>query len=93
MQNDIVKEENSIIRVKIQQVRNKKVTKISNIPDKNEDELSKLVQLLKKKLACGGSVNEDRSILLQGDKSHTDLVKILKEQCNNSKIDLNGKVL
>ncbi|WUR02179.1 SUI1 domain-containing protein [Vairimorpha necatrix] len=93
MQNDIVEHENNIIRIKIQQVRNKKVTKISNVPNKTDDELNKLLQLLKKKLACGGSLNEDKSLLLQGDKSHTDLIKILKEQCKNTKIDLNGKMV
>ncbi|EEQ83103.1 hypothetical protein NCER_100099 [Vairimorpha ceranae BRL01] len=93
MQNDIIEQENTIIRIKIQQVRNKKVTKIGNLPYTTIDELTKFLQLLKKKLACGGSINEDHSLLLQGDKSHTDLVKILKEHFENFKIDLNGKII
>ena len=57
MQNDIIEQENTIIRIKIQQVRNKKVTKIGNLPYTTIDELTKFLQLLKKKLACGGSIN------------------------------------
>lgn len=88
MQNVIVEQENNIIKIKVQQVRNKKITKIDNVP---EDKKQDLLKFLKKKLACGGSLNEDKNIVLQGDMSHTNLIQFLKDSCENCKIEMNGK--
>lgn len=89
MQNVIVEQENNIIKIKVQQVRNKKITKIDNIP---EDKKQDLLKFLKKKLACGGSINEEKNIILQGDMTHTNLIQLLKESCENCKIEINGKI-
>lgn len=58
MQNVIVEQENNIIKIKVQQVRNKKITKIDNIPEDKKQDLLKFLkkswlvedQLMKKKI-------------------------------------------
>ncbi|MCX8154664.1 MAG: stress response translation initiation inhibitor YciH [Candidatus Micrarchaeota archaeon] len=54
---------------------NKIVTIISGVGKKNLDEVAKF---LKKKLACGGTIREDGSIVLQGDHKRR-VPDILKE--------------
>ncbi|EQB61174.1 hypothetical protein NAPIS_ORF01248 [Vairimorpha apis BRL 01] len=72
MQNVIVEQENNIIKIKVQQVRNKKITKIDNIPEDKKQDL--------------------KNIILQGDMTHTNLIQLLKESCENCKIEINGKI-
>lgn len=79
-----------VIRIKIQQVRNKKVTKIENVPDEVKEDV---LMTLKKKMACGGSKQEDGSIQVQGDKSHTDIVQLIKKMCDGYKVEMNGKIV
>lgn len=82
-------EETKIIKIKVQHVRNKKITKIENIPTGQSD---RVLDVLKKKMACGGSKHPDGTIQIQGDKTHTDIVKIIKDLVEGSKVEMNGKV-
>jgi translation initiation factor 1 (eIF-1/SUI1) len=82
-------EEASVIRVKVQQVRNKKVTIIENVP---ADLQKPLLAKLKAEMGCGGSVSGANAIQLQGDKTHAGIVDSLKRHVGDWKIELNGKL-
>lgn len=82
--------EDNIVRVKIQQRKNKKLTIIENVP---ENITKSLLDTLKKEMACGGSCSEDGlTIQLQGDKTHMGIVESLKKHIKDCKVELNGKI-
>lgn len=89
MENELTKDECNIIKIKIQQKRNKKVTVIENIP---KEQRKTILDSLKKQMACGGSQSDDGSIQLQGDKTHAGIIESLKKHIIDCKIELNGKI-
>jgi len=90
MDEEMVQEENEIIRVKIQQKKNKKLTIVENIP---KDRRKDVLDSLKREMACGGSLSEDgTSIQLQGEKTHTSIVPLLKKHIKDCKVEFNRKV-
>jgi translation initiation factor 1 (eIF-1/SUI1) len=78
-----------IIKVKIQQVRSKKITIIENVP---ADLQKILLSKLKSEMACGGSVSGVNAIQLQGDKTHAGIIDVLKRHIKDCKIEFNGKL-
>ncbi|AFM99427.1 translation initiation factor SUI1 [Encephalitozoon hellem] len=90
-ESDIIQEEKSIIRVKVQQKKGtKKVTIIENIPKELREGL---LSSLKKEMGCGGILLDDKSsIQLQGDKTNMGIVSYLKKYVKDCKVELNGRV-
>ncbi|KAM0671815.1 hypothetical protein CWI42_121530 [Ordospora colligata] len=87
----ILQDEKNIVRVKVQQKKGaKKVTIIENIPlDVRENVLCSL----RKEMGCGGTLLDDRSIQLQGDKTTSPgLVSSLKKYIKGCKVEMNGRI-
>lgn len=90
MDSGIAQEESNVVRVKIQQKKNKKVTIIENVP---QGQQKHVLDSLKREMACGGSRSEDGTyIQLQGDKTHMGIVAALKKYIGDCKVELNGKI-
>lgn len=89
MENGLSEQEVKLIKIKVQHVRNKKITKIENIPSGDCD---RVLDILKKKMACGGSKHADGTIQIQGDKTHTDIVNIIKTLVEGCRVEMNGRV-
>ncbi|CAD26075.1 hypothetical protein [Encephalitozoon cuniculi GB-M1] len=88
---DIIQEEKSVIRVKVQQKKGtKKVTIIENIPMELRESL---LSSLKREMGCGGILLDDKSsIQLQGDKTNMGIVTYLKKYIKDCRVELNGRV-
>lgn len=82
--------EEKIIRIKVQQIKSKKVTRIENIPSTVRNDILKK---LKKQMGCGGSIEKDGALQLQGDKSTSNLIiESLKSSCDGYQIEINGRM-
>ncbi|ADM12653.1 uncharacterized protein Eint_111540 [Encephalitozoon intestinalis ATCC 50506] len=90
-ESDIIEEERSIVRVKVQQKKGtKKVTIIENIPKELRESL---LSSLKKEMGCGGILLDDKSsIQLQGDKTNMGIATYLKRYIKGCKVELNGRI-
>lgn len=89
MDSEIAQEESSIVRVKIQQKKNKKITIIENVPAGVQRQV---LDALKKEMGCGGGIDDGASIWLQGDKTHMGIVASLKRFIGECRVELNGKI-
>lgn len=80
--------EESEIHIRVQQlVGRKRITKIDGV---TESKRTTTLKALRKTLSCGGSLNKDGSIQLQGDYTET-IAKKLENILDGCKVVIHGK--